>query len=155
MAKPAILLEASRKLNVSHSQRLMESLADPTAKVEVYRNLNCKEPAMWSVRQRGIVQYHTDYICLKDVQFVVQPAGRERVRREQKKFVHAFLRGVVTDAVFTPYNDEIPWQDVTYNPYKYDTFVIRESGKVVTSAPFADADLTSNICPKVLACINP
>ena len=58
-------------------------------KVEVYWNLRKK---YWSVRHKGKVIKHTRCIRLRDVQWVVQPAGKERVRRENRKNVHAFAR---------------------------------------------------------------
>jgi len=64
-------------------------------KVEVYRNLhkNC-----FSIRQNGKVVdylYYDRELHLTDVEFRVQPAGRERVRREKKKNVHAYVKGTV------------------------------------------------------------
>ena len=64
-------------------------------KVEVYRNLhkNC-----FSIRQNGKVVdyvYSGQELHLTDVEFRVQPAGRERVRREKKKNVHAYVKGTV------------------------------------------------------------
>ena len=57
------------------SKMAWEIVFDINKPVEVYRNLhkNC-----WSVRQDGKVLFHTEYICLRDVKFVVQPAGREK-----------------------------------------------------------------------------
>ena len=59
-------------------------------KIEVYWNLH-KE--MFSVRHKGKVIAHVACINVKDAKFVVQKAGRERVLREKKKNVHAFIRG--------------------------------------------------------------
>jgi hypothetical protein len=61
-------------------------------------------------------------VCLKDVKYLVQPAGRARVLREKKKNVHAGLSGYYVDHVPVP---AISF-DVTYNPYKYETFVNTE-----------------------------
>ena len=57
-------------------------VVDIKRKVDVYRNLNRD---CWSVRQGARVVCHTDYITLKDCEFIVQPAGRRRVLIEQKK----------------------------------------------------------------------
>ena len=59
-------------------------------RVEVYRNLHNDK---LSVRYGGKVVGHVDSIWLRDATFAVQPAGRDRVRREKKKNVHAFVRG--------------------------------------------------------------
>jgi hypothetical protein len=53
---------------------------------------------------------------------MVQPAGRAKVLKEKKKNVHAGLSGYYVDRVPVP---AISF-DVTYNPYKYDSFVDTE-----------------------------
>jgi len=53
---------------------------------------------------------------------VVRKAGRERVLREGKKNVHAFVRGEATH--FDDFDaDYLDYTLVSYNPYKHDTFV--------------------------------
>ena len=86
--------------------------------VQVYWNLHKN---VWSVRHQGKVIAHMGIICLSDVTFRVQPAGRDRVRREGKKNVHAFACGKYEPA--RSYHDKKLGRNITYNPYKYDTFV--------------------------------
>tara|TARA_R100000773_G_scaffold26228_1_gene22840 strand:+ start:4868 stop:5239 length:372 start_codon:yes stop_codon:yes gene_type:complete len=91
-------------------------------KVDVYYNLHKKT---FSVKHKGKVIAHEDYVWIKDAQFVVSEAGRQRVLREKKKNVHAFVRGewldlsegrAVTEGTkFSGY--------AKYNPYKADTFM--------------------------------
>ena len=69
---------------------------DPNKKIEVYFNLHKK---IWSVRQSGRVVLHTNYIQVKNPQYVVSQKGNERVRREKKKNVHAFVRGYATEGL--------------------------------------------------------
>ena len=89
---------------------------DRSKKVEVYFNLHKK---CWSVRQAGVPVVHTDFVEIKDPQFVVQQGGNARVRREKKKNVHAFVRGYLTERVgIFPKNQKL----VTYNPYKHTSF---------------------------------
>ncbi len=52
-------------------------------------------------------------------EFCVQPGGLERVRKEQRKNVHAFIRGKTVEAPDDPGRP----QSVYYNPYLYSTFV--------------------------------
>lgn len=106
-------------------------------KCRVYWNLHKK---CWSVQDRksGRVVEHGLYIVMHDVSFVVRKGGRERVLREGKKNVHAFACGTlrkvlkinplnnVDDLLTNPYRKE-----VTYNPYKNESFVWRESGEPV------------------------
>ena len=69
----------------------MEDVIDIHKPVEVYRNLHKK---CWSVRQGGKVKVHTSYICLQDVKFVVQPAGREKVSTGEEKECPCVCQGI-------------------------------------------------------------
>ena len=111
-------------------------------RVEVYYNLH---KHVLSVRQHGRVIMHTPCVELNDVTFAVQPAGRNKVIKEKRKNVHAFVRGNLVNSeskrigkCFALNNSEIEslrwlytwnphWERVTYNPYKYETFVYSES----------------------------
>lgn len=84
----------------------------------VYFNLHKK---MFSVKavdgpQRGRVVSHTNHICLTDVRFKVSERGRQRVLKEKRKNVHAFVEGEITD------EQNIPLSLVRYNPYVMATF---------------------------------
>ena len=116
--RPMIHLSESNAKKQNLFERISE-LVDPDKPVEVYRNLHKK---CWSVRQRGKVKLHTDYICLKNAEFKVSQKGRERVLTEQRKNVHAFIKGFIVDAeeINTMPDDSVEWTDVSYNPYKYD-----------------------------------
>jgi len=109
-------------------------------KIEVYRNLhkNC-----FSVRHKGkVVGYLNDseQLALTNVKFVVQPAGRAKVLRENKKNVHAFVRGeyvgyennLTNNLYFGEFKD-LDFYAVSYNPYKSDKFVVKETGKPIES----------------------
>lgn len=96
-------------------------------KVSVYRNL---KSGKWSVVVGRRVADQARWLYVQDARFVVQPGGRERVVREQKKYVHAFVRG-----------DRAGWRDmpedvirVTYNPYAAPTFVRLDTGAPVVGA---------------------
>ena len=86
---------------------------------QVYYNLHKK---CYSVRQNGRVVDHADSVVLTDCRFLVQPAGRDKVRRTGVKNVHATVTGVVIPAhPKAPFIDDCDY--VSYNPYKYDNFV--------------------------------
>lgn len=91
-------------------------------RVEVYRNLH---NGLISIRdtKSKLVLGHCTGVQLTNALFKVSQKGRERVLREQRKNVHAFVKGrleLTLDAF--PAN-----QEVTYNPYKYETFVNRDT----------------------------
>jgi hypothetical protein len=70
-------------------------------------------------------------LFLRDVKFVVQEGGRRRVLKEKSKNVHAFVRGFIEE------DRRIVGKSITYNPYKYSTFVCRKDEKSIFSAKFA------------------
>lgn len=122
---------------------------DYTKPVEVYRNLHKK---VWSVRQSGLVVAHTWNILLKQVEYKVSETGRKRVLIEQRKNVHAVVRGLITDYsdIQAAYiglglsdDDVMPHCYLTYNPYKYSSFVNKENGRPIRSSDFADLDINT------------
>lgn len=115
-------------------------------RVEIYWNLHLN---LFSVRAlegraKGKVIAHARDVLVRDPQFVVQKAGRERVLREGRKNVHAFVRGQLESmrrAEMTRAGEEAGlypiWtrEDrhyegfavehgtfVTYNPERFDSF---------------------------------
>lgn len=109
-------------------------------KVFAYRNLHRQ---CWSVKAlegpfKGRVIYHANDLTLGWCDFKVSQAGRQRVLREQKKNVHAGVVGYLTDCgeIATDGIDlNVP---VTYNPYKYDSFVDARCEVPVSSALFVN-----------------
>ena len=112
-------------------------------KVQVYRNLH---NGLISIQDlsTGLVLGHADAIDLKHADFIVREAGRQRVIKEKRKNVHAFVRGEVVDVFnFQPYKGRgieghlegegtrlhqcslfvATTTEVSYNPYKAAHFV--------------------------------
>ena len=125
---------------------------------EVYRNLHWKDETVYSVRKcsDGLVEGHVYAIVLDGntkypVTFAVGPKGNQRVRDEQRKNVHAVIRGCMVNAVWAyadmdafekghakdacDYHKQremderegYKWVEVVYNPYKYKTFMSRDT----------------------------
>jgi hypothetical protein len=108
-------------------------------KVRVYRNLHKKCLSVQAkVNGAWKVIDHVDQITLVDVSFKVSQAGRDRVLREKRKNVHAYVCGTVATFPIA-----LQGRKVSYNPYKADTFtetldghvypVLGEQGAVVTT----------------------
>jgi len=59
--------------------------------------------------------------------------GREKVLREKRKNVHAFVKGYLQDAENVSCNPSVITKEVevTYNPYKYETFVDKKDESFV------------------------
>lgn len=119
-------------------------LIDEKKSVQVYKNLH---KGCWSVRQAGRVVAHLDYICLENCNFHVGKSGRDRVRKDGVKNVHAYITGFVPcDGEATFVKEDFledrgwRWQEVTYCPYQYDSFVSLETGEPVHVSPMVDLD---------------
>lgn len=98
--------------------------------VEVYRNLHRGCLSIRDPKTRRVIGY-ANSVTLTDVTFVVSEAGRQRVLREERKNVHAFVRGVLASQ-----NGSAPknWSAVKYNPFEAGTFRRRSNGTPVYRA---------------------
>ncbi len=128
-------------------------------KVDVYRNLHT---GMYSIKSRegdtrGLVIAHANQVWLNDVEFVVSDAGRNRVLRERKKYVHAFVRGTLSSFRGSIRSERANFFDIgtgvscepkfnamsnhgeefTYNPYRFSTFVDRDTESELHDAAHA------------------
>tara|TARA_R110000851_G_scaffold131529_1_gene265684 strand:- start:659 stop:1087 length:429 start_codon:yes stop_codon:yes gene_type:complete len=123
--------------------------------IEIYYNLHKK---VFSIRNKGKVIDHATSVTVLDPKFVVQPAGRAKVIKDKVKNVHAFVRtkglwtteNVDTLSKLEPYDDlssyylkklknKLPLflEEVSYNPYRSGTFVLRDSGDAIHEADIA------------------
>jgi hypothetical protein len=95
-------------------------------RVKVYFNIRNKK---LSIQHKGIVIDRKESVCLENVEFLVSEKGRQRVLAEKVKNVHAYVVGdLIADCDFEHY---IP---VTYNPYKHNSFVVRDDLKEIKTA---------------------
>jgi hypothetical protein len=131
-------------------------MSTDTTRVEVYWNLHKKCFSYRPARKGGRV-LHASSLLLENVTFAVQPAGRERVLREKRKNVHAFVRGdllALTDLNNNHYwSNTIGFEEVSgliddvlengwaarYNPYEAGHFQISSIGPsyALAAAEFA------------------
>lgn len=125
-------------INEEHTDELIGK------RVMVYYNLHKKT---FSVQYRGRVMMHADYVKLKDVEFRVREGGKEKVRQEMRKNVHAFVIGDLVDYCKFPCESLPPESNdkvITYNPYKYDSFVKRDTEEPIYNANEIDMINTKN-----------
>jgi hypothetical protein len=112
---------------------------DVGQRVRVYWNLH-KHTFSIQDTQSGLVIGHSKQVEIDDAAFVVRQAGRQKVLETKRKNVHAFVVGtlVSTDAAQRDVDD---LTELTYNPYKYDSFVIKsEDGTKVSCADYVRLD---------------
>lgn len=94
---------------------------DPDEPVRVYRNLHKNS---FSVVQHGLVVAHMDQLCLRDAKPYVNETGRQRVIKNKRKEVHAWIEGTLCQDP-APRNRLL----VKYNPYKHSRFCIGPEGQ--------------------------
>jgi hypothetical protein len=127
-------------INENQYRRLLETITDDNEKtyigdkVMVYYNLH---KHTFSISRNGRVIAHADYVKLTDVEFRVRQGGREKVIREKSKNVHSFVIGTLEDYCKFPC-ENLPSEPnsniVTYNPYKYNSYVIKDTEEPIYSA---------------------
>ena len=118
----------------------------------VYFNLHKKCFSIKALEgaMKGKVIAHRDTVILTSCKLLVSEAGRQRVLREKRKNVHAGVSGTWINYCTNRANNAFDFismigRQVTYNPYKYDSFVIKATEQSVNKADvvgmkvFADA----------------
>ena len=90
-----------------------------TDRIRAYYNLHRK---CFSVQdyKTGLVIEHTDKLFMTNAMFVVRKSGNERVKKEGKKNVHAFVNGIRQPKWQN--TDHCNNYEVKYNPYTMDFF---------------------------------
>ena len=115
----------------------------------VYRNLHKK---CWSIRKDDLVIAHAPSVYMWDAEFKVSEAGNQRVRKEKRKNVHAYVIADLENIWVSPDTNflqddtglfpfdllkdlgEHNTERITYQPYKMKTFQEVDSGKPVLEA---------------------
>tara|TARA_Y100001951_G_scaffold104784_1_gene117735 strand:+ start:1711 stop:2142 length:432 start_codon:yes stop_codon:yes gene_type:complete len=120
-------MNSTYKYTLLHNETL-ESVKG--LKVYVYFNLHKKVFSVKALEgaNKGRVIAHAECVKLRDCTFKVSEAGRQRVLREQKKYVHAGVVGTLYKLDhFKPFTEEglfsCGFQKAYYNPYSVDSFV--------------------------------
>ena len=120
-------------------------------KVRVYWNLHKK---CWSIQdcKSGLVIDHRKGVVLEG-NFVVRKGGQKRVRQEGKKNVHAFVRGnyECVQNMLEELGKDYNKKELTYNPYKYDSFVDGSTYQPVKKSKWARLIKKDNEKPRILS----
>ncbi len=117
----------------------------------IYFNLHRKLFTVQHKTSKGWrVLRHVAEVSVQFPRFKVSEAGRQRVLREKRKNVHAFVEGFICSPLHLPDPDDM--QRVSYNPYKAGTFVLRDSGTPVHGGRYVICKVDSNTrIPSMLA----
>jgi len=127
--------ETMNKKPFCHSSKEVLALIDQAKPVLAYRNIhkNCI-----SVKQGSLVVCHAQNVVLENATFVVGEKGRDRVRTERSKNVHAFIKGTVVNPVQSLTQLDYRWPEITYNPYTCDFFKCVDNDRYVDRAEWVD-----------------
>ena len=99
-----------------------------TDRVRAYYNLHRK---CFSVQdyKTGLVIEHTNKLFFTNAMFVVRKSGNEKVKKEGRKNVHAFVNGIRQSKWVAP---TLNFQEVSYNPHTMDYFKYK---RIVNGTP--------------------
>ena len=121
-------------------------------RVEVYYNLHKN---VFSVRHKGKVIAWGNRVTIENPEYVVREKGRQKVLEEGRKNVHAFVRGTLSDInnfKFGKIQQRLSEpREVTYNPYKYDSFVDGSTYQPIKKSKGARLIKKGNDKPRILS----
>ena len=121
-------------------------------RVEVYYNLHKN---VFSVRHKGKVIAWGNRVTIENPEYVVREKGRQKVLEEGRKNVHAFVRGTLSDInnfKFGKIQQRLSEpREVTYNPYKYDSFVDGSTYQPVKKSKWARLIKKDNERPRIFS----
>ena len=101
--------------------------------VRIYFNLRTKTLSLQTkVNGQWKVTAHPFTAYLKNVKFKVSEAGRQRVLKQRRKNVHAWVTGELIDSL--PKNND-KFDSARYNPYELEKF--QSGGKYIDKADYA------------------
>lgn len=115
-------------------------MIDTEAPVRVFKNLR---HGCYSIMQRGVVRASARQVRLRDVEFRVREAGRQRMLREQRRNVHAFAVGRLVDFVHpgdTRDMEPMVGRGAFYDPWRFASFVDSDTEAPVTAVKVAQFD---------------
>ena len=96
-------------------------------RVRIYRNLHKGSLSIkdWDRQSPtyGRVIDRPNVYFVSHPRFIVSKAGRDRVLREKRKNVHAYVQGHPVDLDSDKVENATNGREVYYNPYNNDTFV--------------------------------
>lgn len=103
----------------------------------VYFNLHRKLFSCKDIKT-GLVDkgLYSNSLSISDCNFKVSEKGRQRVLKEKRKNVHAGIVGKIEAYDIpepSPY-DLNGYYELTYNPYRYNSFVVKSTGAKVDYA---------------------
>lgn len=127
----------------AETRKLLGGVPIAPDNVKVYYNLNLKCLSVIDM-DTGRLYCHGNYIEITNASFKVQQSGRRRVLRENKKNVHAYIKGKFhdhSDDSVDPGDFPPRWSvsdrtgRATYDPYRHKHFMDMDNGEKIHGSP--------------------
>lgn len=115
-------------------------MIDYTRPVRVFKN---PRRGCYSIMQNGKIKASAKQIRLRDAEFTVRESGRQRMLRENRRNVHAWVVGELVDFLHpdaVSNLDCLIGRNATYNPHRYASFVDRETETPLNRAALVQFD---------------
>lgn len=121
----------------------------------IYRNLHNGLLSIQCIKTKRVCGYASS-VTLKHAKFSVNQRGRELVIKTKQKNVHAFVIGSILsvngfisrkDRTITSVSGNPVFKNiiVTYNPYKYSTFVSVETQQMISMSMYCEVHSSGKI----------
>lgn len=97
----------------------------------------------YSIMQDGRVKASAKQIRLRDAAFLVRESGRQRMLRENRRTIHAYIVGQLIEFLHPAAASSLTRLDgrsACYNPYRYSAFVDRETETPLSNAQLVQLD---------------
>lgn len=106
-------------------------------KVKVYRNLN--KPDFFSIcdKKSNLVLGYSKSVTLENAMYIVRESSRQRVLKEKRRNVHAWVEGFLVNS------GALPPEGVRtgyYNPYHTSLFMDNETKEPITESDIAHCE---------------
>jgi len=109
--------------------------------VKVFKNLKY---GCYTIMQGGLPRASARQVRLQDAAFTVRESGRQRMLREQRRTIHAFITGTLVDFVHAGDNErsmaQLPGTQVHYNPQRGGAFMDLTTDTPVDRAAMVQLD---------------
>ncbi len=115
-------------------------MIDYTRPVRVFKN---PQRGCYSIMQNGRIKASAKQIRLRDAEFTVRESGRQRMLRENRRNVHAWVVGELVDFLHPEAVnslEQLSGRSATYNPRRYTSFVDRDTETPLSRAALVQFD---------------
>ena len=110
-----------------------------SAKFYLYRNLHIKTGG-FSIKRKGVVVARDTLFTMRKVSFKINEIGRNKVREQKQKNVHAFIvsksyeRPAMVTWCVHDVIEKVGYKEISYNPYGENYFFVVETNKPIERA---------------------